>query len=230
MSVASNVNVYLRIPVCRHNASLPMCAYSFFQSLNATSTFLFIAATTLYYLVHLFIRKNVTDKDGNRIPPGPLMRLPYLPDYPERTLHAWAQKYGPLYSFYLGNQLYVVVSEANMARELLVNNGAIFSSRKQYFVKNQTILRGRAITASPYGETWYVSHTRISSTVAYFLPTHRRNHRKIAAQLLTQKAIAGYNDTLDYECRIMMRSLYKESMHGAAPINPAHYTGRYTLK
>lgn len=59
---------------------------------------------------------------------------------------------------------------------------------------------------------------------------YRRQHRKIAAQLLTQKAIEGYNDVLDYESRIMIRSMYKESMHGTTPINPTHYTGRYTLK
>ncbi|THG93969.1 hypothetical protein EW026_g7401 [Hermanssonia centrifuga] len=180
------------------------------SNIDTNLTLVLVVAAALYFLLPFFFRKNLVDKDGNCIPPGPLFRLPYLPDYPERTLHAWAKKFGPLYSFFLGNQLYVVVSDSNMARELLVNNGAIFSSRKQYFIKNQTILRGRAITASPYGETW-------------------RNHRKIAAQLLTAKAIQGYNDVLDYEARIMIRSMYKESMQGALPINPAHYTGRYTL-
>lgn len=58
----------------------------------------------------------------------------------------------------------------------------------------------------------------------------RRQHRKIAAQLLTPKSIQGYNDVLDYEARIMIRSMYLESCQGALPINPAHYTGRYTLK
>ncbi|KAI0341497.1 cytochrome P450 [Trametopsis cervina] len=193
MSVVTNATLHFRTP-----------------AVDATVAFVLVIATALYFILPLLFRKDVSDKDGNRIPPGPLMRRPFLPDYPERTLHAWAQKYGPLYSFYLGNQLYVVVSDAVIARELLVNNGAIFSSRKQYFVKNQTILRGRAITAAPYGETW-------------------RNHRKIAAQLLTAKAIAGYADVLDYESRIMIRSLYKESMDGTHPINPAHYTGRYTL-
>ena len=52
----------------------------------------------------------------------------------------------------------------------------------------------------------------------------------MAAQLLTPKAIQGYNDVLDYEARIMIRSMYLESCQGAMPINPAHYTGRYTLK
>jgi hypothetical protein len=54
----------------------------------------------------------------------------------------------------MGNQLFIVISDAQVARDLFVNNGAIFSSRKKYFMKNQTILRGRAITAAPYGETW----------------------------------------------------------------------------
>jgi len=56
----------------------------------------------------------------------------------------------------MGNQLFVVVSDARIAKDLLVSNGAIFSSRKQYFMKNQTILRGRAITATPYNDTWSV--------------------------------------------------------------------------
>jgi hypothetical protein len=56
----------------------------------------------------------------------------------------------------MGDQLFVVVSDPHMARDLLVNNGAIFSSRKKYFMKNQTILHGRAITASQYGDKWCV--------------------------------------------------------------------------
>lgn len=160
MSVVSTAPLHLRTVVrARH------CWYflgffadtTFSQNLDANLAFILIVAATLYIVLPFLFRKNLVDKNGNSIPHGPLLRLPYLPDYPERTLHAWAQKYGPLYSFFLGNQLYVVVSDPNVARELLVNNGAIFSSRKQYFVKNQTILKGRAITGSPYGETWYVA-------------------------------------------------------------------------
>ena len=108
----------------------------------------------VYIAVHFFLFIKPTDKDGNTIPPGPRMRHFSLSQYPERRLDTWAKKYGPLYSFYLGDQLYVIISDVNIARELLVNNGAIFSNRKQYFIKNQAVLRGRAITASPYGEIW----------------------------------------------------------------------------
>jgi hypothetical protein len=54
----------------------------------------------------------------------------------------------------MGNQLFVVISDARVAKDLLVSNGSIFSSRRLYFMKNQTILRGRAITATPYNDTW----------------------------------------------------------------------------
>jgi hypothetical protein len=54
----------------------------------------------------------------------------------------------------MGNQLFLIISDARVAKDLLVSNGAIFSSRKEYFVKSQTILRGRAITSTPYNDTW----------------------------------------------------------------------------
>jgi Cytochrome P450 len=105
-------------------------------------------------LLHFVLRRNIQDKDGHSIPPGPLLRYAFLRRYPERTLHAWAKAYGPLFSVWMGNQLFVVVSDAHIAKDLLVSNGAIFSSRKLYFMKNQMILSGRAITASPYGDKW----------------------------------------------------------------------------
>jgi hypothetical protein len=54
----------------------------------------------------------------------------------------------------MGDQLFVVISDARIAKDLLVSNGAIFSSRKPYFMKSQMILRGRALTSTPYNATW----------------------------------------------------------------------------
>jgi len=102
----------------------------------------------------LIFRRHIEDKDGHPIPPGPWFRYAFLRRYPERALQAWANTYGPLFSVFMGNQLFVVISDARVAKDLLVSNGAIFSSRRQYFMKNQTILRGRAITATAYNDTW----------------------------------------------------------------------------
>jgi len=110
----------------------------------------------------------------------------------------------------MGDQLFVMISDARIAKDLLVSNGAIFSSRKQYFMKSQMILRGLAITATPYNNTW-------------------RQHRKIVMQVLNPKAIQGYASVLDYEAHILVRSMYFETRMGITPINPANFVGRYIL-
>ena len=113
-----------------------------------------VIAVILACCVSFCVRSNIVDKDGHPIPPGPLLRYAFLGKYPERALHTWAQKYGPLFSLFVGNQLFIVISDPQVAHSLLVKNGKITSSRKEYFIKNQTILRGRAITSTPYNGTW----------------------------------------------------------------------------
>lgn len=101
-----------------------------------------------------FLRKNLVSSSGIPIPPGPRLRYAFLRKYPERALHRWAKSYGPLFSVWMGNQLFVVISDPRVARDLLVAQGAIFSGRHKYFMKNKTILQGRGITASGYDDTW----------------------------------------------------------------------------
>ena len=125
-------------------------------SLSASRLCILLAVLALYFVLPLFLRRSLVDKEGHPIPPGPLLRYAFLRRFPERTLGAWAATYGPLFSVWMGNQLFVVISDARIAKDLLVSNGAIFSSRKQYFMKNQTILHGRAVTSTPYNETWLV--------------------------------------------------------------------------
>ena len=124
--------------------------------LSASRLYVLLVVLAVSFVLPFFFRRNLVDKDGHPIPPGPLLRYAFLRRYPERALRAWARTYGPLFSVWMGNQLFVVVSDARVAKDLLVSNGAIFSSRKKYFMKNQTILRGRAITATPYNDTWLV--------------------------------------------------------------------------
>jgi cytochrome P450 len=64
----------------------------------------------------------------------------------------------------------------------------------------------------------------------YDILSDRRQHRRIAMQVLNPKAIEGYASVLDYEAHILVRSMYFETRMGTMPINPAHFSGRYTLK
>ncbi len=77
-----------------------------------------------------------------------------LAKYPELSLDRWAKTFGPIYTFTIGNQLFLVLSDPYMVKDILVTNGAVFSSRKEMFVKVQTILQYRGITSTPYNEHW----------------------------------------------------------------------------
>ena len=77
-----------------------------------------------------------------------------LTHYPELVLDKWAKAFGKIYSVWLGNQLFVIVSDASIAKDLMVTNGNVFSSRKEMFLKSQTIFAGRGITATPYNNRW----------------------------------------------------------------------------
>ncbi|KAF2868596.1 cytochrome P450 [Massariosphaeria phaeospora] len=132
-----------------------------------------------------------------------------LTHYPELTLDRWARKYGPLYSVRLGNQPFVIVSDPVIAKDLLVNNGAVFSDRKEMFIKSQTIFLGRGITATRYNDRW-------------------RKHRRIATLWLNPKAVDRYAHVLDFEATDMLKALYDNSKKGAH-INPQTYAGRCSL-
>lgn len=125
---------------------------------SAKSSAIGLCLLLAYFISPIILRRQIVDKAGNHMPPGPAIRYAFLRKYAERALHAWAKEYGELFSIWMGSQLFVVVSDPHVARDLLVTNGAIFSTRKRYFMKNQVILRGRAITASEYGNKWYESH------------------------------------------------------------------------
>jgi hypothetical protein len=83
--------------------------------------------------------------------------FPFLTKYPERTLDRWAKKFGDLYSMWLGNQLFVIISDPQVAKDLMVTNGNVFSSRKEMYIKSQTVFAGRGITATPYNDRWSVN-------------------------------------------------------------------------
>ena len=97
--------------------------------------------------------------------------FPFLTRYPELTLDYWTKKFGDMYSIWLGNQLFVVVSDPKIIKDLMVTNGAVFSSRKEMFIKSQTIFKGRGITATPYNERWsaYVLRTKSQGLVTFMV-------------------------------------------------------------
>ncbi|KAJ3576647.1 hypothetical protein NP233_g278 [Leucocoprinus birnbaumii] len=183
-----------------------------------TANFISLAALVMgcaYIVWGKYISRSGTSKNAKHIPPGPLGlpvvgSFPFLTHYPELTLDYWAKRYGPLYSLWLGNQRFMIISDPIIAKDLMVTNGAVFSSRKEMFLKSQVIFAGRGITATPYNDKW-------------------RKHRRIASYWLNKAAVDGYTNVLDYEATVLVRDLYAFGKAGQAPINPQPHAGRCSL-
>ncbi|KAJ7165681.1 cytochrome P450 [Mycena crocata] len=180
-----------------------------------TAYWSFGLALVAYIVLSLSFQAPRSDGKGNRIPPGPL-GFPvlgcflFLTHYPELSLDHWYKTFGNIYSFRLGNQLVVAVSDPGIVKDLMLTNGAIFSSRKNMFIKAQTIFLHRAITGSGYNETW-------------------RKHRRIAYSYLQQRSVNTFIPGLHREAAVLVRTLFDDSEGGLRPINPQRYAGRCLL-
>ncbi|CAG8415570.1 unnamed protein product [Penicillium salamii] len=178
-------------------------AGSFFE---VSSTSIWTVSAVAVVSLFAWLRTPWNDGQGHSIPKGP-RGLPIigsfyaLTRFPELTLDFWAKKFGKLYSIWLGNQLFVIVSDPNVAKDLMVTNGNVFSSRKEMYIKSQTVFAGRGITATPYNDRW-------------------RKHRRIAATWLSQRAVDSYSPTLDRESLSLVKALFEESKGGLVPVNP----------
>lgn len=102
---------------------------------------------------------------------------------------------------WLGSQLFVIVSDPGIARDLMITNGAVFSSRKEMFIKSQTVFVGRGITATPYNDRW-------------------RKHRRLASTWLNSKVVNSYTEVLDREATSMIKALFVAGGRGKWPVNP----------
>lgn len=80
--------------------------------------------------------------------------FPFLDRCPELSFDKWAKKFGNIFSLRLGNQLFVVLSDPAIVKDIFVTHGSIFSSRQFQYVKTEVICEGLGITTTPYNDDW----------------------------------------------------------------------------
>ncbi|GLT40257.1 hypothetical protein SLA2020_144060 [Shorea laevis] len=126
-------------------------------SLLTTSDSLVLAGLLLLFSLPLYLKL----KRGSRLnlPPSPpklpiIGNLHQLGKLPHRSLLALSRKYGPLMLLQLGQSPTLVVSSAEMAREIMKNHDIVFSSRPSS-VAAEILFYGRTdVGLTPYGEYW----------------------------------------------------------------------------
>ncbi|KAI5665090.1 hypothetical protein M9H77_24413 [Catharanthus roseus] len=93
------------------------------------------------------------------LPPSP-PKLPIIGNFhqlgsnPHRSLQSLAQKYGPLMLLHFGTKPVLVVSSADVAKEIMKIHDLIFSSRPKLSIPDRLMFKSKDVAISPYGEYW----------------------------------------------------------------------------
>ena len=108
------------------------------------SSFYVLLFLGLASLVFLAFKTGHRPKD---YPPGPptLPLVGNIHQMPAKDMHLqfqkWAQEYGPIYSLILGTRVMIVLSSAEVIKDLMDKRSAIYSDRLDHYVP-QTLVSG----------------------------------------------------------------------------------------
>ncbi|XP_062116101.1 cytochrome P450 71A9-like [Humulus lupulus] len=131
-----------------------------------------------------------------KLPPGP-MRLPIIGNLhqllgnslPHQTLGRLSHQYGPLMFLQLGCIPTLVVSSAEVAKEIFKTHDIIFSGRPVLYAAKKIGYNGSAVAFAPYGDYW-------------------REMRKIVIlELLGQKRVRAFQAVREEEVRTFINTI-----------------------
>ncbi|XP_050370808.1 phenylacetaldehyde oxime monooxygenase CYP71AN24-like [Argentina anserina] len=169
-----------------------------------TTPFLLFLVSLL--LLSIFILFS-SSKSGSKLksPPSPtklplIGNLHQLGTLPHRSLGNLSKKHGPLMLLHLGQVPTLVVSSAEMAKEVMKTHDSVFCSRPKLTATNKLVYGGYDIGFSPYGEYW-------------------RQLRKLSVQeLLSVKRVQQFQYAREEEVGEMVNNIRK-ACRGQSPIN-----------
>jgi cytochrome P450 len=155
----------------------------------------------VFLIPFLYVFKHITSVKHN-LPPSP-PKLPIIGNFhqlgtlPHRSLQALSNKYGPLMFMYLGNVPTLVVSSADMAREIMKTHDIVFSDRPKTTAANMLLYGCKDVAFSPYGEHW-------------------RQARKICVlELLSLKSVQSFEYIREEEVEVLINKIRDSCLNGA---------------
>ena len=154
----------------------------------------------LFLVSFLYAFKLIRSRKPN-LPPSPpklpiIGNLHQLGTLPHRSLHALSNKYGPLMFLHLGQTPTLVVSSADMAREMLKTHDVVFSNRPKITAADALLYGCTDVGFSPYGEYW-------------------RQARKICVlELLSLKRVQSFQYVREEEIEVLMKKMRKSCSKG----------------
>ncbi|KAL3362127.1 hypothetical protein AABB24_014807 [Solanum stoloniferum] len=118
----------------------------------AALTLSIVFLTILWY-------KLTSHKEEPKLPPGPrglpiVGFLPFLRTNLHHQLTELSQQYGPIYKFWLGSKLCVVLNSPSLAKEVVRDQDSVFANRDPPIAGLVGTYGGLDIRFSPYGSYW----------------------------------------------------------------------------
>ncbi|XVE50810.1 hypothetical protein DITRI_Ditri01bG0193200 [Diplodiscus trichospermus] len=174
-----------------------------FMELPLTYVTLFLTFVFLFMAVKILKRKKA-NKPTVKLPPGP-WKLPLIGNIhqlassmPHHTPRDLAEKYGPLMHLQLGEVPTIVVSSAEIAKEVMKTNDIIFSQRPYVLAADILSYNSSAIVFTPYGNYW-------------------KQMKKICTmELLSQNRVQSFQSIREEEVSDLIKFI---SLNEGSPIN-----------
>lgn len=135
------------------------------------------------------------------LPPGPTP-IPFYGNthqipktQPWLQFQKWSQIYGPIFTLWIGRKPTLVISDPQIAVDLLEKRSNKYSSRPRMVLLGEIFNNNASILTQPYGKSWSI-------------------RRKLLHQALNPRALKGYMKTQEAEASRMCWSLLQKGGEG----------------
>ncbi|KAL4634190.1 hypothetical protein ACB092_04G181200 [Castanea dentata] len=153
---------------------------------SANENLLFFFSLLLPFL--LFKLRQLDGKGKLNLPPSPpklpvIGNLHQLGRLPHRSLRVLSSKYGPLMLLHLGHVPTLVVSSAEMAREIMKNHDIVFSNRPKTTAANIFTYGCVNVGFAPYGDYW--KHVKKVTLLQFLSPKRVQSFQFVREEEVT---------------------------------------------
>ncbi|KAL6157007.1 hypothetical protein ACJQWK_06731 [Exserohilum turcicum] len=133
------------------------------------------------------------------MPPGPTP-LPFLGNKlqlpksrPWLQFQEWAKTYGPIFTIWIGRRPTIVISDPNIAVDLMEKRSAKYSSRPRMVAMGEILWDNASILVQPYGKAWSVRRKLLHQAMTpkalrLYKPVQTAEASRLCAQLLEDPA------------------------------------------
>ncbi|KAL3728852.1 hypothetical protein ACJRO7_033439 [Eucalyptus globulus] len=172
-----------------------MTMFSSMAILLPSPSVIFASLLFLLLILKKWKKSNNSKDPSSKLPPGPKM-LPLLGNLhqmagslPHHSLRELARRHGPIMRLQLGEILTIVISSADMVKEILGKNELAFAQRPEIAAVEVMSYENSSFVFSPYGEYW-------------------KEMRKICMlELLSMKRVLSFRSIREEECWNMIKTI-----------------------